>query len=352
MAYTDDDTRGYTHDGNAYEMPSVQQPRTGGYVMAGDNDDQDDVPIHTRRQSRLGNAPRYSGYDAGGNRGYDVDAYMAPAAQTRQSSYGGGGYTDSPHMQERYNNPFEQPSPQQVDFDVMADFNNAGPRYSNLYGKGTDESMRELVKSGGRPITYVPFLQVFHNPNLPSPRSYRPQTAHSELSKPYRPRSTLDADPTGESAIERSYSTRHSTRDPTSKTSRKQSRRGKPLLAGADWDNSRHDGVFGEGDHPDGVDDEGYADSGWRRGGGKARFDTKAKDVNGVELVTVPALGSEYVRPFRLIWRRTDRVTVDGGKTKQQWAHAGFDASCRMRNERSHGRNSRGISAGCAVCAG
>lgn len=158
MAYTDDDTRGYTHDGNAYEMPSVQQPRMGGYVMAGDSDDQDDVPIHTRRQSRLGNDQRHLGYDAGyggGNQGYDVDAYMAPAAQTRLSSYRGGGYTDSPHMQERYNNPFEQPSPQQVDFDVMADFNNAGPRYSYLYGKGTDESMRELVKSGGRPITYV-----------------------------------------------------------------------------------------------------------------------------------------------------------------------------------------------------
>jgi hypothetical protein len=131
--------------------------------MAGDGSDQDDVPIHTRRQSRLGNAPRYSGYAAGGNQGYDVDAYMAPAAQTRQSSYGGGGYTDSPHMQERYNNPFEQPSPQQVDFDVMADFNNAGPRYSNLYGKGTDESMRELVKSGGRPITYVPSLHEHYD---------------------------------------------------------------------------------------------------------------------------------------------------------------------------------------------
>lgn len=169
MAYRDDDPRGYTHDGNVYEMPSVQQAsRTGGYVMAGDGDaeDQDDVPIHARRQSRLGNTTRYSSYDGGRystgehGQGYDVDAYttVAPALHARQSSSyrGPGGYTDSPHMQERYNNPFEQPAPQQqMDFDVMADFNNAGPRYSNLYGKGTDDSMRELVKSGGRPITYV-----------------------------------------------------------------------------------------------------------------------------------------------------------------------------------------------------
>jgi hypothetical protein len=48
------------------------------------------------------------------------------------------------------------------------------------------------------------------------------------------------------------------------------------------------------------VEDDGYADSGWKRGGGKARFDTKAKDVNGVELVTVPALGPEYVLRFIL----------------------------------------------------
>jgi hypothetical protein len=132
--------------------------------MAGDEDDQDDVPIHARRQSRLGVAPpagnsRYSSYNDAGygyddgqghyGTGYDSAAVAPPA---RDSSYGGG-YTDSPHLQERYNNPFEQPGVQQTDFDVTADFNNAGPRYSHLYGAGTDDSMRELVKSGGRPMT-------------------------------------------------------------------------------------------------------------------------------------------------------------------------------------------------------
>lgn len=122
----------------------------------GADDEQDDVPIHARRQSRMGySGTRYAdaGFDAG-RQEYDVDAYVtaATAPYARQSSYGGG-YTGSPHMHERYSNPFEQPVPQSGDFDVMADFNNAGPRYSNLYGNGTDDSMRELVKSGGRPIT-------------------------------------------------------------------------------------------------------------------------------------------------------------------------------------------------------
>lgn len=295
MAYSrnQDSPYGYHDEGNAYELPS----RGGGYVMAGDADDQDDVPIHSRRQSRLGLAApagnaRYSSYNDGGYSQAEIQGYYGtssdapPAQATRESSY--GGYTDSPHLQEKYNNPFEQPAPQQ-DFDVMADFNNAGPRYSHLYGTAKDESMRELVKSGGRPITYVP------NPSdatggadtddIPS-SSYRPQTAHSELSKPYRP-SPNDPEIEGESAIERSYSTRHSTRD-----GKRKSRNAKPLLAGADWDNSRHDRV---------MDDEGNdygGGGGWKSNPeGKARFDVKAKDVNGVELITVPALGPEYVPP-------------------------------------------------------
>lgn len=151
---------GYIHDDrDAYEMPSVQQAsRTGGYVMASDgaDDEQDDVPIHAKRQSRMGySGTRYDdvGLDAR-RQEYDVNAFTtaATAPYARQSSYGGG-YTDSSHMHERYSNPFEQPVPQPEDFDVMADFNNAGPRYSNLYGKGTDDSMRELVKSGGRANT-------------------------------------------------------------------------------------------------------------------------------------------------------------------------------------------------------
>jgi hypothetical protein len=93
---------------------------------------------------------------------------------------------------------------------------------------------------------------------------------------------TSDPEVEGESAIERSYSTRHSTRDSKRKS------RAKPLLADADWDNSRHDRI------PHEEDEDDY-EHGKRNAQGKARFDAKAKDANGVELVTVPALGPEYV---------------------------------------------------------
>ncbi|KAJ9101935.1 hypothetical protein QFC19_005016 [Naganishia cerealis] len=268
---------GHSHDGNAYELPSLQQQtRPGGYVRT---DDQDDVPIHSRRQSRLDMAARpvnstYSSYNDGYGPGRDAGdnnaGYQSPAlaAQTRHSAYGAS-YHDTPQSQEHYDNPFEQVSGHEPEFDIMADFNNAGPRYSNIYGTAPDESMRELVKNGGRPIT-----------------SYRPQTAHSELAKPYRPRSKAGSsrsdEPQGEeyrdSPIERSYSMRHSTQE-----HKRGKNRIKPLLADANWDNSRHDVIR--------EDDE---DARWGSGaGGKARFNTKAKDANGVELVTVPALGPE-----------------------------------------------------------
>jgi hypothetical protein len=44
------------------------------------------------------------------------------------------------------------------------------------------------------------------------------------------------------------------------------------------------------------VRDEEDDHGSWKREPeGKARFDGKAKDVNGVEMITVPALGPEYV---------------------------------------------------------
>lgn len=163
--------------------------------MADNEDDQDDVPIHSRRQSRLdyaapvGNA-RYSSYNGGGYsqaelQGYGGDYNAPPVQSMRESSY--GGYTDSPHFQERYNNPFEQPAPQQ-DFDVMADFNNAGPRYSHLYGTAKDESMRELVKSGGRPITCVACALQAGKPTLTP-------SFHQFLSPAKGPRGSLEALP-------------------------------------------------------------------------------------------------------------------------------------------------------------
>jgi hypothetical protein len=170
--------------------------------MADNEDDQDDVPIHSRRQSRLdfaspaGNA-RYSSYNDGGYgeaelQGYSMNYTAPPAQPTRDSPY--AGYTDSPHIQERYNNPFEQPAPQQ-DFDVMADFNNAGPRYSHLYGTAKDESMRELVKSGGRPITCValcPKGDALPHLLLPSdPIAHKKHTRNSQNpTVPPRPRTT------------------------------------------------------------------------------------------------------------------------------------------------------------------
>jgi len=120
--------------------------------------------------------------------------------------------------------------------------------------------------------------------------SYRPQSAHVDLAKPYRPKSKMGSilsdDQRGEeeyhdSPIERSYSTRHST-----KQGKRGKSRAKPLLADANWDTSRHD--VGREDADD--DDERWGGGGM---GGKARFNAKAKDANGVELVTVPALGPE-----------------------------------------------------------
>ncbi|KAJ9108918.1 hypothetical protein QFC21_000239 [Naganishia friedmannii] len=287
MSYSNTGRHPYAnnHDGNAYELPSLQhQTHGGGYVRTDDQDDQDDVPIHSRRHSRLGmsapppmnnNYPSYNrefGYnDNAGNR-HSGHQSAAHVPHMRQSSYGAS-YTDTPQSQERYDNPFEQPAAQQPDFDIMADFNNAGPRYSNVYGIAPDESMRELVKHGGRPVT-----------------SYRPQSAHVDLAKPYRPKSKMGSilsdDQKGEeeyrdSPIERSYSTRYSTKE----GKRSSKSRAKPLLADANWDTSRHDVV-----REDDEDDERWGGGGM---GGKTRFNTKAKDANGVELVTVPALGPE-----------------------------------------------------------
>lgn len=86
-----------------------------------------------------------------------------------------------------------------------------------------------------------------------------------------------------DSPIERSYSTRHSTKQGKRAGNKSHA---KPLLADANWDTSRHDVVRGDDDE----DDERWGSSGM---GGKTRFNTKAKDANGVELVTVPALGPE-----------------------------------------------------------
>lgn len=167
MSYSNTGRR-HNYDDNTYELPSLQQHQhqtrgSGGYVRTDDQDDQDDVPIHSRsRQSRLGmSAPppprmnsNYSSYndEYGDNTGHQQSSGFAP--HMRQSAYGAS-YTDTPESQERYDNPFEQAAAaaQQPEFDIMADFNNAGPRYSNIYGIAPDESMRELVKHGGRPVT-------------------------------------------------------------------------------------------------------------------------------------------------------------------------------------------------------
>lgn len=166
MSYSNTGRNSYNtnQDGNTYELPSLQyQTRAGGYVRTDDQDDQDDIPIHSRRQSRLGmSAPpmnsNYSsytdGYADGGYVGHSHQGHQSSnlAPQMRQSSYGAS-YTHTPQSQEHYDNPFEQGPAQQPEFDIMADFNNAGPRYSNIYGIAPDESMRELVKHGGRPVT-------------------------------------------------------------------------------------------------------------------------------------------------------------------------------------------------------
>ncbi|KAJ9125272.1 hypothetical protein QFC22_000227 [Naganishia vaughanmartiniae] len=256
MSYSNTGRHSYPndHDANAYEL---HQTHRGGYIRTEDQDqdDQDNVPIHSRRQSRLGimSASQMNSYTS-----YDDGYALAP--HTRQSSYGAG-YTDTPPSHERYDNPFEQPPApqQQPEFDIMADFNNAGPRYSNVYGIAPDE----------------------------------------KLAKPYRPKSKMgnsilsdDQQQQGEEAyrdspIERSYSTRHSTKQ----GSRGGKSRAKPLLADANWDTSRHDVV-----REDEEGDERWGGENSGRGGemgGKARFNTKAKDANGVELVTVPALGPE-----------------------------------------------------------
>lgn len=123
-------------------------------------------------------------------------------------------------------------------------------------------------------------------------------------------------------------------------------------MAGADWDNSRHDGIFAEGEH---GEEEGIGDEESKRVGGKGRFDTKAKDVNGVELVTVPALGPEYVPPDTALAKEKlilQSIAIDGGKTKPLWARAASGANCKTRNANAHGRSSRGTNVASAAYVG
>lgn len=58
----------------------------------------------------------------------------------------------------------------------------------------------------------------------------------------------------------------------------------------------------------------------WKRSSeGKARFDGKAKDVNGVELVTVPALGPEWSKDETRMGTRRVRRELQNEKRKVKW---------------------------------